>query len=369
MSPKTDFYPLLSHLLAIPENPPSCDSLTPQDWQTIGQLASSHGVAPLLHYHANQHPWGESLPGELCQALAREYYASAAQNALLIAELERILGVLNNAGIPVVVLKGAHLAQAIYPDPALRPMHDLDLLVHPEHLFPAIKALKTIGYRQQKITYHAVLAGGPDRCVNLELHWLLLPSRDPKAMMAWFWERTEPFGGDELSPRESFCFNPTATLLYLAGHLGMMHAGEQPPLLWWYDLVLLGRDREVDVDWGQLIRNGEPWGLMIGVLKLKVIYQDVIKDSWAWYLINNPYLSNIILSSTKTDFNWNWKIFTNQAFQLLYISDRMKAILGLVFPNKDYIQQNYKPKPNWVWPIYYIERFREIISKEIIVAG
>ena len=43
-------------------------------------------------------------------------------------------------------LKGANLAYRHYPDPALRPMADLDLLVHPENAQQALAALEMLGY-------------------------------------------------------------------------------------------------------------------------------------------------------------------------------------------------------------------------------
>ena len=41
----------------------------------------------------------------------------------------RLTTALQNGGVPVIVLKGAHLASVVYPDPSLRSMLDVDLLV------------------------------------------------------------------------------------------------------------------------------------------------------------------------------------------------------------------------------------------------
>ncbi len=104
---------------------------TPQEWALFARMAEAEGVAPLIHYTFQGAGYPAGIPDETRQSLALAYYSTAAHNALLFRELERILAALAaGAEIPVIVLKGAALAQTVYPDPALRPMGDLDLLVH-----------------------------------------------------------------------------------------------------------------------------------------------------------------------------------------------------------------------------------------------
>jgi hypothetical protein len=50
------------------------------------------------------------------------------------------------SGIPALALKGIVLAHAAYPDPSLRPMCDLDLLVPPDKREDALQVLRTLGY-------------------------------------------------------------------------------------------------------------------------------------------------------------------------------------------------------------------------------
>lgn len=61
------------------------------------------------------------------------------------AMLRRLLPALEGAGVPVVVLKGAALAYLSYPDPSLRPMHDVDLWTRPEYIERAAGAALQIG--------------------------------------------------------------------------------------------------------------------------------------------------------------------------------------------------------------------------------
>ncbi len=66
----------------------------------------------------------------------------------LEGELIRLESVL--AELDAVVLKGAVLAHAAYPDPALRPFTDLDLLVTGDRHEEAVAALGTLGYTRSR---------------------------------------------------------------------------------------------------------------------------------------------------------------------------------------------------------------------------
>ncbi|MER3458636.1 MAG: hypothetical protein C4309_08450, partial [Chloroflexota bacterium] len=57
-----------------------------------------------------------------------------------------MIGALEAASIPAIVLKGPALALTIYPDPALRVIGDLDLLVRREQVEQAMAALHSLGY-------------------------------------------------------------------------------------------------------------------------------------------------------------------------------------------------------------------------------
>ncbi len=49
--------------------------------------------------------------------------------------------------VKVIVLKGTSLATNLYPDIGLRPMGDIDLLVHKSQFRSAIQLVQSIGYR------------------------------------------------------------------------------------------------------------------------------------------------------------------------------------------------------------------------------
>jgi hypothetical protein len=109
-------------------------------------LATRLGVAGHVHAALVADPSHGGAPPEAWTRLGSAYYAFGARNALLLAALSQVLEALRARGIPVIVLKGAALVETVYGNLARRTMHDLDLLVHPEHAATAGEALEVLGY-------------------------------------------------------------------------------------------------------------------------------------------------------------------------------------------------------------------------------
>ncbi len=77
------------------------------------ELAKADGVWPLIEWMSGDFA---SLRAHAALQLARQ------------ARLTRLLDLLAADGVTAIVFKGAHLAYVCYPDPALRPFVDVDLL-------------------------------------------------------------------------------------------------------------------------------------------------------------------------------------------------------------------------------------------------
>lgn len=71
--------------------------------------------------------------------------ATWARHQLALSALRSTLGVLEPAGIPVLVVKGMVLAHLLYADIADRPMCDVDLRVRPRDFLRAVRAMRASG--------------------------------------------------------------------------------------------------------------------------------------------------------------------------------------------------------------------------------
>lgn len=288
-----------------------------QDWERLARLAVGHGVAPLIYKGLQKA--GLQAPEAANQLLKAAYYTSLGRAALLEAELSRLQGAFTQAGLAWLPLKGAALAWQVYPDPALRPMTDLDLLVQPEGLLLAIRAARGLGYRLDKLTYHAVLRGGPGYEVALELHWRL-PGGKPCPPLA------------ALSDQPSFT---AFTYLYCAAHLAYQHAA-QPRLLWRYDLRLLRQRLDNPNGLAALAALESQLDLALDLPALEDPAQPVTP-------LGTGHISDDVRS----------------ALRLLPLGTRTRLLGALLFPSREYMLWRYQPWPGWLWPAWYVKRMGE----------
>lgn len=104
----------------------------------------------------------------------------AAQKACLL-ELDALFAA---QGIVYAVIKGGHLRELVYPDPAMRPANDIDILVAPAQREAAARALIGAGFAlhpdMENISHEVTLTRGP---VAIDLHWdILRPGRTRNPM-------------------------------------------------------------------------------------------------------------------------------------------------------------------------------------------
>ena len=132
----------------------------------IDRIASMHGMEPFLF-----HWWGrdENVPREL-----REKWKKAAMSVLLANERGlkaslKILQFLDGEDIKAVAMRGITLAFSLYPEPYLRPMQDVDILVERNAAGKIETALTKQGLEPVK-RLRSQLVYNVDG-VEVEVHW------------------------------------------------------------------------------------------------------------------------------------------------------------------------------------------------------
>lgn len=141
--------------------------LTAADWTYILARGREHRFLPLLSYSLDQTGAAAAVPQNTTRVLseARRRHtlrALAAQRELLL--VHRLLA---KAGIQHVFLKGAFLAQFIYPHPSLRPLRDLDVVVPPTEALRAYRLMLAQGYRPLVAASEGVIDAHIDHAKHL----------------------------------------------------------------------------------------------------------------------------------------------------------------------------------------------------------
>jgi hypothetical protein len=142
-----------------------------------------HGLTPWLYGEAAQQGWGKYCPGSIWAALRQDYLASLNTTRIQQARIIEIVKAFCQAGLEIILLKGADLQHRLYGNPEVRPMEDLDVLVSREDLSRAAPALAGIGY-QLVPKYHDLAPGywqllgeavhyqnSQDEGFTVDLHW------------------------------------------------------------------------------------------------------------------------------------------------------------------------------------------------------
>lgn len=123
---------------------PDLTGLSADDWQAVAQLAAQQRLEPLLHA---QNAGNAAIPAQL-RALWKAAHRHAALHALHTRhELHECCALLEAHGFAPIALKGSWLAYHAYPDPALRPMRDIDVLVPAAGVLDAYAVLIAAGYQ------------------------------------------------------------------------------------------------------------------------------------------------------------------------------------------------------------------------------
>lgn len=128
----------------------SLGELTETDWAALADFAMLKNLAPLFYYRLGKCGVENGIPDPVRQRLHARYLTQAGLTTIYYQQLSSLLGALRDRALPVIVLKGAHLARHVYDSPALRVMADIDLLARIEDLAAAAETAVTLGYQPKR---------------------------------------------------------------------------------------------------------------------------------------------------------------------------------------------------------------------------
>lgn len=207
------------------------------DWAELLPALRRHRLLSLAHW--TLHQYSPPIPAAVREELEGAFFAAALRHERLREALLAIGGAFRARGIPLMALKGMVLAETLYPEPACRPMEDLDLLVRPEDLPAAGETLIGLGYTD--VTFGPEDFRDPVTGLVVDLHAELLnATRLPVRRLAWepdlpaWWDRAHPFGSPESGLRAP---DPADHLRYLCVHAWLHHGLARPLSL--VDIALL----------------------------------------------------------------------------------------------------------------------------------
>ncbi len=223
-----------------PEAAARVRDLPRQTWDETLAIALRHGVAPLLHRALQSGGALAGLPHHVRTRLEEQRRATGLVNLRNFGQFRGIARALRAWDIPVIALKGLHLAELVYRDISLRPMADLDLLVPRSQRKRAFAALQMQGYGFQEETleygfkeersdateamldgkYHVGMVHRRLGTV-VEIHWTLADPLYPYIPpLEDIWRSAVPAS---LGDADTLVMSPEFLLLHVCAHLAYNH--------------------------------------------------------------------------------------------------------------------------------------------------
>jgi hypothetical protein len=210
-----------------------------------------------------------SCPPQFLQQLHRQHLRDGANSLARSFALQQILDAFSKKKLPIIVLKGIHLAEVIYNDPTVRPMSDFDLLVRPVDLDSACQVLDQLGYRSRRKFWpeyhmrisHEMPAFSKPNSPSIELHWTLIePDLHFSIDLDGLWLRARSF--EALNFSESpfvLTLSPEDLVLHLCMHAATQHRF-RGALRMAYDIALTIQYYQDQLDWNILHERSLQWG-------------------------------------------------------------------------------------------------------------
>ena len=308
------------------------------DWESLIMTARRHGLCSLLHcsLRAIDQKLVPTTVVEQLTTLASNYRR---RNLVLVAELLRVVGILEKAGIGVIPYKGPALAQFVYRDFALREFVDLDILIKPGDAVKARHVLMAAGLPPHKSVsqflphlhryFHCqasfVLLGE----VELEVNWRqapaywLLPRLDNKV-----WERLEI---QRLAGVDTARLDSADLLIVLCIH-GCRHVWET--LKWLVDVAELVRGQP-GLDWALLQARANEMGaaimLEIGLVLAHDLLQAPVQAEILETARRRPRTLKLVSEIRQRSFAAN-AVPTNIYQQLLFVARAAQKPSAKVIP-------------------------------------
>ncbi|MFA5027841.1 MAG: nucleotidyltransferase family protein [Candidatus Methylomirabilota bacterium] len=198
------------------------------DWGAVVPLLREYRLRPLAHWLVRECEL--AIDPTSREELESSFLSAALRYERLRCALRQIADVFAAQQIPAIVLKGPAAAESLYPEPACRPMEDLDLLVRADRQAKAAGTLVELGYSD--VTFGPEDFRNPATGITVDLHVELLnTTRFPVRRKAWqadleaYWRRASPLCREN---SELLTLHPFDQFSYLCHHFWLHHGLRSP---------------------------------------------------------------------------------------------------------------------------------------------
>jgi hypothetical protein len=347
--------------------------------------ARVNGVAPLLDAALTDRAVDDEWPFEIRDSCRKEARAQAMYELAHRAELNRVLRALDSAGVKPLLLKGTALAYSHYPNPALRPRGDTDLLIPLAGRNATERTLEQLGYAKGEgvegefISYQTTWSRSDKfgATHDLDVHWRVNNSQVLAKLFSY----------DELASRATLlpalgpdarALTPVDALLFAcihrAGHVNAPYYVDSVAhfeidrLIWLYDVhLLVSRMSAEELD---------EFATLAGAKRIRAICRDALLRTSERFATRLPShvleaLSNTGLAEPSACFLTGSRMrqMTYDFGALEGWGDRIAWLKELAFPSARYMRWKYADAAITWLPILYARRGLSGMARLVLPQG
>ncbi|MBU0608764.1 MAG: nucleotidyltransferase family protein [Armatimonadetes bacterium] len=351
-------------------------------WEGLLALADRLEVQPLLYSRIHNQD-AVAVPPATLEALRHAYLRTTFVNTQLYHHLGVLLNAARAADIPVIVLKGACLAEVVYGDIGLRPMCDVDLLVRPEAMAAAHALTEELGYRPRETLTPAAGEQGPwahgPQMLNAggqAVEWHSTIAQHPWGQegisdeeLDGLWDRSQPV---TLGGAAAHRLSPDDLLLHTCIHAARHHRLHVGGLKACHDIGHIVRRWHSDLDWDAIHARAVKWRMWHGVaLALRLAHD------WAGADLPPATLASVREAPADTSLIEWVKQGMISPLPALPLRSRLPEVIarpglsgkisGLargLFPSPGHMASLYGARArSWRLPLYYVRRIGDVTRR------
>ncbi len=316
-------------------------------------------LIPIICTYFSREELTQLLGEQVTAATLTMHRTEVLQNLFLERALQEVLHSFNEAKIPLMLFKGPALAYQFYPQPHLRTYHDIDTLIQPGDLARAHELLIQQGFTfyeefrsnatDTTRTGYNYLLKQTDSWLEfqLELHTAPHPSEIGTSFnVQSLWERAQSM---TLQGEPALTMHYIDHLLYLCWHY-RFHGFTR--LLWLYDMVVLLRTMQAEMDWPALVKLAREQKLVTTLYYCLVWCHDLFHieiPENVFRQLRPPLLSRFLVerlampdvARALASSRWQAQRIIARRAMVDSSTDLLKAGLRALFPSKAMIGRRY----------------------------
>jgi len=353
------------------------------DWDCYLRKARENGISAVIYSKLKKIKKDcPNIPSFIFKELKKDYFLNATKNTLIFEELGKVLETFRKAGLQVIVLKGAVLAEKMYGNLALRPMTDVDLLIKKEEMWQLDEQLKILGYRPSDISvedvdfsstylttldYRSFSSNSP----SFHIHWHFVNSTIPNESyiknikIEDIWRDAEK---TKIANVETLVMAPHHLLIHLSEHaLRVTHSLSK--LSFFCDIDEAVNSYQERLDWERLIKESLKFNLS------RMVYLSLYFTA---KFLETKIPENVLSKLKPKRFSLGERVFMNSISNnkrfpglsyLVHLTmnngflKKMNFLEKTLFPPPQIMaQRSYIPRSRFSY-MHYIQRISEVLSR------